>query len=256
MQKFRALWERITGLPHLQSQALLLRYCASVCKVVHLFRTVPPHLLASELGVFDAEFRRCMETVTGPTTDFTWAFMSLGCTKGGLGLRSAEVHSLGGFLSSFCAASPLLLQRFPTVSRAGVESTLLTLGEDWSSAFGPLPAVLSQRALSAAADDALFPLLSASPECPPPTWLASIQSPTSSCFWRCLPSRFAGTYVDDACFRTLVQLRYRQQVLYPSACLGWSWCPRRFWRPRVVLQGWWRSHRAPQPPRAARRGGV
>jgi hypothetical protein len=32
------------NLPHLQTQALLLRFCTSFCKVVHLVRTVPPHL--------------------------------------------------------------------------------------------------------------------------------------------------------------------------------------------------------------------
>ena len=52
MCKFREVWTAIQKLDHLQTQALLLRYCASFCKVVHLFRTVPPALLSAELSQF------------------------------------------------------------------------------------------------------------------------------------------------------------------------------------------------------------
>jgi len=74
--KWRSLWKAISGLPHLQTQALLLRFCASFCKVVHLLRTVPPHLLGPSLSSFDREFRSFMEEVTGPTTDFVWAWIT------------------------------------------------------------------------------------------------------------------------------------------------------------------------------------
>jgi len=186
--------------------------------VVHLFRTVPPHMIYSQLGDFDQDFRTCMEHIIGRTSDFTWAFMGLGCKKGGLGLRSAQLHALGGYLSSFSSASFWITARFASISQADVSSYQLSLNFMWSSAFGELPEKLFQRALSAATDDKLLPLLTASPACPPPTWVASIQNPTSSCFWRCLPSRWNGTYVDNACFRTLVNLRYRSAQMYPSVC--------------------------------------
>ena len=218
VQKFREVWAKIQMLDHLQTQALLLRYCASFCKVVHLFRTVPPHMIYSQLGDFDQDFRTCMEHIIGRTSDFTWAFMGLGCKKGGLGLRSAQLHALGGYLSSFSSASFWITARFASISQADVSSYQLSLNFMWSSAFGELPEKLFQRALSAATDDKLLPLLTASPACPPPTWVASIQNPTSSCFWRCLPSRWNGTYVDNACFRTLVNLRYRSAQMYPSVC--------------------------------------
>ena len=40
----------------------------------------------------------------------------------------------------------------------------------------------------------------------------------SSCFWRCLPSKWGNSFIDNACFRVLVQLRYRQQVMYAGPC--------------------------------------
>ena len=66
LAKFRSLWEGISRLPHLQTQTLLLRFCASFCKVVHVLRTVPPVLLGGCLTEFDDQFRKFMEVVTGP----------------------------------------------------------------------------------------------------------------------------------------------------------------------------------------------
>src|SRR5436190_11631408 len=144
--------------------------------------------------------------------------MSLGCRKGRLGLRSARVHALGAYLASLSSSAQMIGDRFPSISRETLQQRVSFLGEDWMTAFGKLPESLSQRSLSAAADEKLLPLLTSSPECPPAVWVASLQSPTSSCFWRCLPSHRSGTFVNDACFRVLVQLRYHRPVMYPSEC--------------------------------------
>jgi len=228
MEKFREVWGSIQKLDHLQTQALLLRYCASFCKVVHLFRTVPPNLLCEEFGEFDSEFRDAMQSITGATSDFTWAFMGLGCKKGGLGLRPSRLHALGGYLASFQCASRWIEERFSAaIPQSDVSSRLDSISEAWTRAFGPLPQspILSQRALSEATDEKLLPLLTASPACPPANWVASIQNPSSSLFWTCLPSRWCGTYVDNSCFRTLINLRYRQAQLYPSATCPMPNCP-------------------------------
>jgi hypothetical protein len=218
MVKFREVWANIQKLDHLQTQALLLRYCASFCKVVHLFRSVPPHMLSQQFALFDDEFRGAMESITGKMSDFTWAFMGLGCKKGGLGLRPSLLHALGGYLASFASAAGYMKLRFPAISEADIDSRLDFLKSAWSSAFGDLPEHLCQRELSARTDEKLLPLLTSSPACPPASWVASIQSPTSSCFWKCLPSRWSGTWINNACFRTLIQLRYRLAQLYPSEC--------------------------------------
>ena len=105
-------------------------------------------MIYSQLGDFDQDFRTCMEHIIGRTSDFTWAFMGLGCKKGGLGLRSAQLHSLGGYLSSFSSASFWITARFASISQADVSSYQLSFM--WSSTFGELPEKLFQRALSAA----------------------------------------------------------------------------------------------------------
>ena len=139
--------------------------------------------------------------------------MSLGCDQGGLGLRSAEIYSLGGYLSSLEAASALIKHRFPLAPA----SVLAFLRDEWVETFGPLPDSITQRTLSQASDRGLLPRLYR-PDCPPAPWMASIQSMQSSCFWCCLPSEWGNSFIDNACFRVLVQLRYRQQVMYAGPC--------------------------------------
>ena len=218
MTKFREVWSNIQKLEHLQTQALLLRYCASFCKVVHLFRSVPPDMLSDQLLQFDTEFRMAMESITGGVSDFTWQFMGLGCKQGGLGLRPARLHALGGYLSSFYSASLWIKARFPAIPEDDLDARVNFLRQSWSQAFGDLPVLLRQHDLSAATDKKLLPLLTSSPACPPANWVASMQSPPSSCFWKCLPSRWNGTYIDNACFRVLIQLRYRLPQMYGSPC--------------------------------------
>ena len=120
MKKYREVWANIQKLEHLQTQALLLRYCASFCKIVHMFRTVPPHLLSAEFGQFDQEFRSAMELIIGRTSDFTWSFMGLGCARGGLGLRSSQLHALGGYLASFNSAAYWIKARFKAIAEADI----------------------------------------------------------------------------------------------------------------------------------------
>jgi hypothetical protein len=191
---------------------------------VHLFRSVPPVFLSEQLGQFDDEFREAMESITGKVSEFTWSFMGLGCKMGGLGLRPARLHALGGYLASFSTASLWIKARFSAIPEGEIDERVEFLSTAWSRAFGDLPASIGQHSLSVATDKVLLPLLTSSPACPPANWVASIQSPSSSCFWKCLPSRWNGTYIDNACFRVLVQLRYRIPQLYASPCpaVGWT----------------------------------
>jgi hypothetical protein len=109
--------------------------------------------------------------------------------------------------------------RFPSIEEADIAMRVDFLSASWAEVFGNLPqAPFRQNQLSAVTDDVLLQQLLASPACPPAMWVASIQSPTSASFWKCLPSRFNGTYINNACFRILINLRYRQAQLYPSLC--------------------------------------
>ena len=51
---------------------LLLRFCGSFCKLVHLARSTPPSLVA-ELSFFDSDIRRCFTECTSmDVSDIAW----------------------------------------------------------------------------------------------------------------------------------------------------------------------------------------
>ena len=52
---------------------LLLRFCGSFCKMVHLAISTPPSLVAEGLGIFDRDIRRCFTQCTSvDVTDVAW----------------------------------------------------------------------------------------------------------------------------------------------------------------------------------------
>ena len=103
MKKFREVWASIQSWTTCKHKR-----CIQILRLVLQGRAPVPHgapSLTAELGEFDKEFRESMESITGQTSDFTWAFMGLGCKMGGLGLRPSKLHALGGYLASFSGAS-------------------------------------------------------------------------------------------------------------------------------------------------------
>eukprot|EP00731_Ephydatia_muelleri_P018966 Em0011g1006a len=80
---------------------LLLRFCGSFCKMVHLARSTPPSLVAEGLGIFDRDIRRCFTECTSvDVSDIAWMQAQLSPSRGGLGLRSLRLHSSACFIAS------------------------------------------------------------------------------------------------------------------------------------------------------------
>ena len=69
---------------------LLLRFCSSFCKMVHLARSTPPSLLAEALSIFDLEdiYRCFTECTSVDISDVAWQQAQLSPSRGGLGLQS------------------------------------------------------------------------------------------------------------------------------------------------------------------------
>ena len=80
---------------------LLLRFCGSFCKLVHLARSTPPSLVAEALSFFDSDIRRCFTECTSvDLSDIAWRQAQLSPSRGGLGLRSLYHHSSACFIAS------------------------------------------------------------------------------------------------------------------------------------------------------------
>jgi len=79
----------LSEMPDRQGAFVLLRSCASNCKIVHLLRTLPPRDSLPLAKKFDAILRRGLEAIAGhKLEDVWWRISRLPVKFGGLGLRS------------------------------------------------------------------------------------------------------------------------------------------------------------------------
>jgi hypothetical protein len=102
------LLEELAVLGDAQTTLLLLRQCASYCRMVYSTRVTPPMGLAPALQSFDTAVRGCLEAgCSGPLTPEAWMQASLSTRSGGLGLRSVARHSVAGYAASLLATAPL-----------------------------------------------------------------------------------------------------------------------------------------------------
>ena len=85
--KVKHLQDLLPELEDPQIELQLLRHCLSCCKVVHVLRTVPPHLLHN-LSRFDDQLCNSLSQVVRTSfSDITWQQAALPLRLGGLGIR-------------------------------------------------------------------------------------------------------------------------------------------------------------------------
>ena len=88
VEKAKPLLALLATLPDSQTALLLLRHCASFCRVAYSARVTPPSLHCNALAVFDGAVRACLESVcTDPLAAEAWVQCTLATSVGGLGLR-------------------------------------------------------------------------------------------------------------------------------------------------------------------------
>ena len=122
--KARALLSRLqqVGSKAPQVAYLLLHFCGSFCKMVHMARSTPPSLVAEALGIFDLDIRRCFTDCTSvDILDVAWQQAQLNPSRGGLGLRSLFHHS------SACFIVPLAILVLPLERTTTWSSPLMSL---------------------------------------------------------------------------------------------------------------------------------
>lgn len=139
-----------------QIALLLLRHCATFCKLVHLARSTPPTLVSEGLALFDAEVRRHFcDTVAIDPSDSEWLQVQLSLSRGGLGLRRLALHCSAAYLASVnkagCSAP---LDEF-TLQAVTVFNSLVPHASSVSEE-SLLESCLSQKVLSSRIDDHQF----------------------------------------------------------------------------------------------------
>ena len=87
----------------------LLRLCSSFCKLAHIARTTPPHLILSSMEKFDIDVHRSFAECTGcDVPDSAWRQAQLGLRRGGFGLRSLALHSPAAYIASLCGSGSVI----------------------------------------------------------------------------------------------------------------------------------------------------
>ena len=87
----------------------LLRLCSSFCKLAHIARTTPPHLILSSMEKFDIDVHRSFAEPTGcDVPDSAWRQAQLSLRRGGFGLRSLALHSPAAYIASLCGSGSVI----------------------------------------------------------------------------------------------------------------------------------------------------
>ena len=108
--KVKHLQDLLPELEDPQVELQLLRQCLSSCKVVHMLRTVSPHMLHN-IALFDEQLHNSLSRVVRTSlSDLTWQQATLPLWMGGLGIRQASNMSHAAFLGSCSASKELVCQ--------------------------------------------------------------------------------------------------------------------------------------------------
>ena len=99
---------------HGQTALLLLRTCASYCKLAYSARVVPPNLHREALQLFSADLRSGLEVLAeAELSDQAWLQAQLGILNGGIGLRDPERHAPAAYVSSVWSCQNLYKRSDP-----------------------------------------------------------------------------------------------------------------------------------------------
>ena len=84
--KVKHIQDLLPDLEDPQVELQLLRHCLSCCKIVHMLRTVPPHMLCNLPSFDDLLHVSLSRIVRTSVSDITWRQASLPLWLGGLGI--------------------------------------------------------------------------------------------------------------------------------------------------------------------------
>ena len=109
-----------------QVELHLLRSCFSLCKINHLFRTVPPDKATSQLRRFDVSLRMILKTIANCSlSENSWKQATLPIRLGGLGLREACRSAPASYLASCNSTRQLICLFHSLLSQSKVSFSIV-----------------------------------------------------------------------------------------------------------------------------------
>ena len=127
VEKAKTLHQLLPDLQDPQVALHLLRSCLGVCKINHILRLMPFHLISTQLQDFDNSLRFTLgELLQCSIPDNPWVQATLPFSCGGLGLRSSSRSALAAFVASCQDSKALANEMLPSLT---VGQELIFFGE-------------------------------------------------------------------------------------------------------------------------------
>ena len=202
--KFLALIKEV-GSVDSQVALMLLRQCGGFCRMVHIARCTPPSVALEGLHLFDEEVRQTFsDSMCIEPSDSVWQQAQLSLSRGGLGLRSASLHSSAAFMSSFSMSG------FAT----NTSHHLLRSLDHFNACVSPAEAIsidellnspTTQKMLSTKIENKQFQLLFDASSIPNRARLMSASSNIAASWLSVIPSPGLNLHLDTAEFQTALK---------------------------------------------------
>ena len=231
--KAREMYDHIPLLEDGQIALKLLSRCLGSCKLMYNMRTTRSDWILSDPAEYDALLRETFEASMGLVlNDREWKQATLALSKGGLGLRSAEIHSSTSYLASRTATRSFCQEIDPSyvwdVSDDALEKTRNIFNNSVNSEDHltedclhnetvPIP----QRVLSKKIDHHTFEQLHANAETVDQARLLAVSSPLASKWLSATPSPAFDQRMAHAEFTAGLQLWLGLAVQAET-----TWCPK------------------------------
>ncbi len=229
--KAETLFDRLAELENPQVAYLLIRHCASFCRITYSTRVTPPNRHGPALQEFDSSVKRAFSASTGVILDSeSWERAQLSTRLGGLGLRRSSRHADCAYVSSLasaCALGPLIDNGFDPSSadfQTELAAPLASLNEKMPAGQAVEFAgrdTPSQRVLSESIDSAMMEswLLNPDQSVALRAHLRLICQEGAGAWLHAAPSRDKRTVLNGELFRVAIKRRLRMPLLEaPAIC--------------------------------------
>ena len=184
---------------------ILLRQCASFCKLIHLARGTPSSSMVEALKAYDLAVAICFTKCTGLDISVdAWKQAQLSPRRGGLGLRPLSLHAPAAYISSLCSSDsatpshPLLASTITLFNNCVPPPEAVSV----QTLLSNLP---TQRYLSDVIEESQFAILYNSISCANKARLLSVSSPHASAWLSVVPSEVMGLHLNPCELNTAVK---------------------------------------------------
>jgi hypothetical protein len=201
----KELHQKILELDDAQTELLLIRACASTCKILHFLRCCDFRKTVVVAQEFEDLMHETLEEVCKtPVSESSFIQASLPVRLGGLGLTPASQIAPAAFLGSATDAFPLVQDMISDVFRSLTPEDIP--GYSAAKALFPAASSLSQDLLTSTTYEKIFRRLLENSSAPEKARLLSVSSSHAGCWLQALPNENLGLKFSNKEFVALLRL--------------------------------------------------